>query len=143
VAFAPDGKQVLTGSDDKTARLWDARGCELLCTFRGHSDSVSSVGLSPDGKQVLAGSSDKTARLWDAQSGKQLCTFEGRAAVILSVVFAPEGKQVLTGSDDKTAARYSVSGDKGKVAELVRRIVAETEKHLGDRLTTVELARTV
>ena len=55
VAFAPDGKQVLTGSSDKTARLWDAQSGKELRAFTGHADWVRSVAFSPDGKQVLTG----------------------------------------------------------------------------------------
>ena len=56
MAFSPDGKQVLTGSEDKTARLWDAQSGKELRTFTGHTDWVMSVAFSPDGKQVLTGS---------------------------------------------------------------------------------------
>ena len=77
MAFSPDGKQVLTGSRDGTARLCDAESAKELRTFTGHSNAVISVAFSPDGKQVLTGSWDKTARLWDAQSGKELRASRG------------------------------------------------------------------
>jgi WD40 repeat protein len=50
VAFSPDGKQVVSGSDDKTVRLWDAATGTVLQTLEGHSDTVNSVAFSPDGK---------------------------------------------------------------------------------------------
>ena len=65
VCFSPDGRQVLTGSDDNTARLWDAATGQELRRFEGHTLPVWSVCFSPDGRQVLTGSSDKTVRLWD------------------------------------------------------------------------------
>jgi WD40 repeat protein len=52
VAFSTDGKQVVSGSDDKTVRLWDAATGAPLQTLKGHTDSVRSVTFSPDGKVV-------------------------------------------------------------------------------------------
>ena len=72
VAFSPDGKQVASGSYDKTVRLWDAVTGAPLQTLEGHSRSVSSVAFSPDGKQVASGSDDETVRLWDAVTGAPL-----------------------------------------------------------------------
>ncbi|MCA6605260.1 MAG: hypothetical protein IM533_12505, partial [Pseudanabaena sp. M007S1SP1A06QC] len=71
VAFAPDGKSLLTGSLDKTAKLWSIDG-KLLQTFQGHQDSIRSVAFAPDGKSLLTGSGDKTAKLWDLDLGHSL-----------------------------------------------------------------------
>src|SRR5262249_36211902 len=74
VEFTPDGKEVLTGSFDKTARLWDAATGTLIRTFAGHSAGVRAIAFSPDGKHVLTGSGDSTMRLWDAASGEGILT---------------------------------------------------------------------
>ena len=58
VAFSPDGKTVLTGSEDKTARLWDAATGRPLGEPMTHQGMVSAVAFSPDGKTVLMGSGD-------------------------------------------------------------------------------------
>ncbi|KAL2048193.1 hypothetical protein N7G274_000104 [Stereocaulon virgatum] len=50
VAFSPDGKQVVSGSDDGTVRLWDSVTGAALQTLEGHSDNVSSVAFSPGGR---------------------------------------------------------------------------------------------
>jgi hypothetical protein len=64
VAFSPDGAHVLTGLDDRTARLWEAATGKELRAFKGHGGTVRSVGFSPDGTHVLtSASNDKTARL--------------------------------------------------------------------------------
>jgi len=56
VAISKDGKQVLSGSDDLTMKLWDVTSGRELRTFSGHKMAVSSVAFSPDGRQVLSGS---------------------------------------------------------------------------------------
>ncbi len=64
VAFSPDGKTVITGSQDKTARLWDAATGQPRGQPLTHQGSVTAVAFSPDGKTVITGSLDNTARLW-------------------------------------------------------------------------------
>jgi WD40 repeat protein len=69
VAFSPDGAHVLSGSGDKTIKLWDAATGVLIRTFEGHSGAVHSVAFSPDGARVLSGSADNTIKLWDTATG--------------------------------------------------------------------------
>ncbi|MEP7288798.1 MAG: TIR domain-containing protein [Chloroflexota bacterium] len=109
VVFSPDGKQVLTGSRDNTAQLWDAMTGQSLRTFTGHTGWVSSAAFSPDGKQVLTASFDKTARLWDITNGQVLRTFSGHQQAVQSAVFSPDGKTILTASDDTTARLWDVA----------------------------------
>ena len=109
VAFSPDGKTVLTGSDDKTARLWDAATGQPIGQPMVHQDWVNAVAFSPDGKAVLTGSSDKTARLWDAADGRPLGQPMAHQDAVRAVAFSPDGKTVLTGSCDKTARLWDAA----------------------------------
>jgi WD40 repeat protein len=103
VAFSPDGKRIVSGSYDKTARVWDAEtGTEKLA-LKGHTNAVFSVAFSPDGKRIVSGSNDQTARVWDAQTGTEKLALKGHTGWVLSVAFSPDGKRIVTGSSDQTA----------------------------------------
>ncbi|RFU31129.1 hypothetical protein B7463_g5199, partial [Scytalidium lignicola] len=108
VAFSPDGKQVVSGSHDKTVRLWDTATGRMLQTLEGHSSTVNSVAFSPDGKQIVSGSEDRIVRFWDTTTGKMLQMLESHSSSVKSVAFSPDGKQVISGSKDKTVRLWDV-----------------------------------
>ena len=88
VAFAPNGRAAVSGSYDKTLRLWDTTAGDLIRTFVGHTDIVTSLAISPDGRTVLSGSRDATLRLWDFASGQTLRVLTGHTITITSVAIA-------------------------------------------------------
>jgi len=96
-AVFPCGKQVVTGSEDKTAIIWDALTGNCVQTLQGHAKEVGSVAVFPCGSQVVTGSGDATAKIWEVSTGQVSATFEGKR-FMKSVAVFPGGAQVLTGS---------------------------------------------
>ncbi|WP_158517387.1 caspase family protein [Moorena producens] len=102
IAFSPDGKKILSGSEDNTVRLWDTETGQLLYTLEGHTSFVKDIAFSSDGKQILSGSHDYTLRLWDTETGQLIHQLEGHKSSVTDIAFSRDGKQILSGSDDNT-----------------------------------------
>ncbi|HKI17309.1 MAG TPA: serine/threonine-protein kinase, partial [Isosphaeraceae bacterium] len=96
VAYSPDGKTILTGSQDNTAHLWDAETGRPLGAPLEHGGAVVVVAFSPDGKAALTASRDKTVRIWDAATGKPLLPPLLHQNPLKTAVFSPDGKLILT-----------------------------------------------
>ena len=91
VSFSGDGKRIVSGSLDRTVRVWDAVSGEcVLGPLEGHTGWVRSVSFSGDDKRIVSGSGDRTVSVWDAVSWGSACWGHWRGTllcVILSVVF--------------------------------------------------------
>ena len=105
LAFSRDGKRLLSGSADHTARLWDVQTGETLRVLGGHTDAIYAVGVSAPGEngeiRFVTGSWDQTLRLWDG-AGNLIKVLEGHTDKVRAAAFTPDGRWLLSGSDDKT-----------------------------------------
>ena len=101
--FTPDGLHVVTGSYDRTARVWLVRDGSLVRVLEGHTDCVNSVFVTPDGLHVVTGSDDHTVRVWLLADASLVRILEGHTKDVSSVCVTPDGLHVVTGSIDRTA----------------------------------------
>jgi WD40 repeat protein len=102
--FSPDGQQVATASDDRTAQLWDAATGERIGPPLRHEGEVVDVAFSSDGRMLATASWDGSARLWDVATGEPcvLPLFHNGPRVT-SVSFSSHAHTLVTGSWDGTA----------------------------------------
>eukprot|EP01129_Flabellula_baltica_P009084 TRINITY_DN364_c0_g2_i1.p1 TRINITY_DN364_c0_g2~~TRINITY_DN364_c0_g2_i1.p1 ORF type:complete len:449 (-),score=79.76 TRINITY_DN364_c0_g2_i1:62-1342(-) len=82
----PDGKHFLSGSRDKSIKLWDIASVSCVKTFTGHNGSVTDIDFLPNYQIFISSSSDKTLKFWDIQTGKCIDTWYGHHKSIERVI---------------------------------------------------------
>ena len=108
VALSPNGKIILTGSDDLSACTWDAKtGSQLAEAVQ--KKAISSVAFAPDGATVFIGSYDGTALLLDAETGKLLVRLQGNKTSVTAAMFSLDGTALFAGLSDGTILFWNAS----------------------------------
>lgn len=120
VAFAPDAAQIITCSDDRTAKLWNVSGGPEVRTFTGHSNRVASCAFAPGGAQIATGSYDATARLWNVSDGAQVRSVQPCTSRISSVAFSADGATLLCGVAAKNSIPLNTIPDSGNDLNLTQ-----------------------
>jgi len=110
IAITPDGRYVISGSDDYKVKIWDIETGEEIKTLLGHNDFVFSVAITSDGRYVVSGSVDGTIKIWDIETGKEIKTLSGHN--VLSVAVTPDGKYIVSGSVDGTIKIWDIESGK-------------------------------
>jgi WD40 repeat protein len=108
-AFSNDGKWLVTGSGDSTARVWEVSSGKQVLLLSGNSEWVKSVAFSPDGTKILTGSD--SVRLWDITTVNQQLTFSAPAGITASSLSA-DGKTILVGDEDGNTGLWDLNTGK-------------------------------
>merc|ERR550537_1963257 len=115
VVMSSDGQFGLSGSWDKTMRLWDLNTGECVRTFQGHAKDVNCVAFSGDNRQIVSGSRDKTLKLWNTLAECKYTILEDmHTDWISSVVFSPSAKMplIVSAGWDKLVKVWNLSNCK-------------------------------
>jgi len=109
VATSADGQTAITGAEDGSIRLWNARLGMQVRSMGGRSGTaISSISTTLDNGRLVAGHAGGSVILWDLASGKRLLSFVGHSNRVLATAFSPDGRHLWTGSSDGTLRRWDV-----------------------------------
>lgn len=132
--FSADGKWILTASEDRTARVWDAtslwngddpaKAVEKL-VLSGHTGAVLSASFSADASEIVTTSEDGSAIVWETASGDQLYALTGHTAAVTAAAFSPAGDRIVTASNDGTVKIWDARRASQEVPEAVAEVAAE------------------
>ncbi|KAG2349027.1 WD40 repeat-like protein [Suillus weaverae] len=103
VAVFPDGRRMVTGSIDRTLRLWNLKNGVVLKKMEGHGNWVRSVAVTGDGQLITSGDDSGNLITWDGDTGESLSqAIQAHNKPIYSLDFSPDGAVLVTGSLDET-----------------------------------------
>jgi WD40 repeat protein len=147
--FSPDGRLVLTASDDKTARLWVVATGEPAGPGGGvlsHNEAVLFAAFSPDGSLVITGCDDNNAYVWDLSdlTTGEPRLLQGHTAAVTSTAISPDNRRAITGSQDGIAKLWDLAAGK-EILSLKRHAAELTSVHFapdGSSILTSSLDRT-
>jgi WD40 repeat protein len=111
IAFAPDGKRVVTGAGytDTVARLWDPLTGRETGQLRGHTAGIEDAAYAPDGRLVATASQDHTVRLWDVATGREVRRLDANDGMVYAMAFAHDGRTVAAGGWHKAVHLWDVA----------------------------------
>ena len=116
VAFSPDGKWLVSASNDKTLKMWDVRAGRLHASWPGYGYPINSVTFAPDGRSLATGGNDGTVRLWEVRSAQARQVWRGHGSSVYAVAFSPDGTRVAAGGKDQTIFVWDVKSGKRLLA---------------------------
>uniref|UniRef100_A0A1I8PLP6 WD repeat-containing protein 37 n=2 Tax=Stomoxys calcitrans TaxID=35570 RepID=A0A1I8PLP6_STOCA len=116
--WLPSMDQVITGSWDRTAILWDVETKEPLQPLSGHDHELTHVSAHPTQRLVVTASRDSTFRLWDFRDPiPGVSVFQGHTESVTSTVFSKDDK-VVSGSDDRTVKVWELRNMRSALATI-------------------------
>ena len=109
ISISPDGQILVSGSADKTIKIWNLSTGQEIRTLKGHSQPINSLAISPDGQTLVTGSADKTIKIWNLSNGQEIRTLKGHSNPVNSLSISSDWQTLVTGSADKTIKVWNLS----------------------------------
>ncbi len=103
--FSNDGKKIITISNDKTGKIWDAENGQILANLK-HKDFITKGYFSPNGNTILTFSIDGIAKLWNTISGSKIINIGDKINNVNDVKFSQDGQYVFASFADSTVKLF-------------------------------------
>ena len=135
IAFPPNGRSLLSGSNDKSVRLWILRdGSSKIMPVTGTTNSFLSVAFSPDGRYFAGGDMNDSLWIWDSRRQRLVAKWLGRTSSVWCVEFTPDGKGLMSGGGDGMVTYWDMaslgSGSERQSFPVIRKFSGHTVRLL-------------
>ncbi|PSS35524.1 hypothetical protein PHLCEN_2v1518 [Hermanssonia centrifuga] len=111
VSLSPDGRLVVTGSDDKVVRVFRLEDGALHRQYDDHVDTVWTVCFAPDSRHFVSGSANGEGIIWDVEelADPRVAVLIGHTADLWVAAYSPDGSRIATGSMDHSIGIWDAS----------------------------------
>jgi WD40 repeat protein len=114
LAFMPDSRNLLTGSEDGTLRVWDVESGQCVRVIQGYAASLFDIDWSPDGTQLISGGTDTLVTVWAVDGGgTPPRVLRDHNGVVYGVGWSPDGRWLASSAWDNVIRLWDVSTGAG------------------------------
>lgn len=107
--FSPDGKQLVSGHEDGSVRLWDVGSGKLISEWQAQGRSISALAFRDRFNQLATAGEDRTIHIWDLKNKKRLAVLQGHSDRIPALAWQPGGDLLVSAGWDTTARVWDPS----------------------------------
>jgi hypothetical protein len=119
----------LSGSLDRTVRLWEILSGQEILSFEKHQRAVGAVAFSPDGRLAASGGGvlgypynvkePSRIRVWEVATGHELKTFSGHNSDVVALAFSPRGTTLATALKNTSILVWDTAGVKPRAKSAI------------------------